>query len=164
MTNELSRTADPSAFQLERTAMGRLVCTTAQGERFESVVPVRAFPIAAPQEGISIVSAEGHEVVWIDRLADLPEATRALLADELASREFTPVIERLVSVSTFSTPSTWTVLTDRGQTSFILKGEEDIRRLAGGALLIADSHGIHYAVRDRFALDKHSKKLIERFL
>jgi hypothetical protein len=154
-----------TAFELSRTPMGRLVCTLADGSRHESVQPVRSFPLAAPDEGIALVSTEGHELAWITRLSDLPAATRTLLEEEFASRELTPVILQLLSVSTFATPSTWTVLTDRGETRFILKGEEDIRRLGdAGALLITDTHGLHYRVPDRFALDKHSKKLIERFL
>ena len=44
------------------------------------------------------------------------------------------------------------------------KGEEDIRRLALPALLIADSHGIHYLIHDRYALDHHSRKILDRFL
>ena len=110
------------------------------------------------------MGANGHEVLWIARLDDAPVAARALIAEELAAREFVPVIDRLLAVSTFATPCVWTVATDRGETKFTLKGEEDIRRLAGGALLVTDSHGVGYRVRDRFALDRHSRKLIERFL
>ena len=151
-------------FTLERTPRGRLACITADGTRHEEVVPVRAFPLTAPEEGLSIVGSDGHEIVWIDRLADLPEPERGMIAEDLAAREFVPVIRRLLRVSTFSTPSTWTVDTDRGETNFVLKGEEDIRRLGGGALLVADSHGVHYRVEDRFALDRNSRSLIERFL
>ena len=67
-------------------------------------------------------------------------------------------------MSTFSTPSVWQVDTDRGLTSFVLKGEEDIRRLKDGALWISDSHGIQFVVRDRRALDRRSRRLLERFL
>jgi hypothetical protein len=56
------------------------------------------------------------------------------------------------------------VQTDRGATQFVLKGEEDIRRLDGGALLITDANGVSYRVRDRLGLDRHSRRLIERFL
>ena len=63
-----------------------------------------------------------------------------------------------------ATPSTWTIVTDRGETKLILKGEEDIRRLAAPALLIADSNGIQYLIRDRQALDAHSRKILDRFL
>ena len=43
--------------------------------------------------------------------------------------------------------------------------EDDIRRLRGpGALLIADSQGIHFMIRDRKMLDAHSQKILKRFL
>lgn len=151
-------------WQLERNAFGRLVLTDAAGERHENVVPVRAFPIAAPDEGLSLVSQDGHELAWLDRLGDLPPAVREMVETELGSREFVPEIRRLISVSTFATPSTWTVETDRGETQFILRGEEDIRRLAGSTMLIADSHGIQFLVRDLSKLDRQSRKLLDRFL
>lgn len=151
-------------FQLERDAHGRLVLTTADGRRHPGVVPVRAFPIAAPNEGLSLVDGDGREVAWVEALDKLPLPLHALIAEELLSREFTPVIRRIVSVSTFSTPSIWQVDTDRGVTRFVLKGEEDIRRLNDGALWIADSHGIQFIVRDRRALDPRSRRLLGRFL
>ena len=151
-------------YQLHRNAFGRLVFTSADGETSEGVMPVRAFPIAAPDDGIALVDPHGHELAWIDRLADLPADLRGLVESELASREFMPVIERIVDVSSFATPSTWTIITDRGETKLILKGEEDIRRLAAPALLIADSNGIQYLIRDRNALDAHSRKILDRFL
>lgn len=151
-------------FKVVRNAFGRLVLTLASGEVHDGVVPVRAFPIAAPEEGISLVSADGHELAWIDRLANLPDDARALVMEELASREFMPEIQRLREVSSFATPSTWTVDTDRGETRFVLRGEEDIRRLGGSALLIADAHGVQFLIRDMMALDRHSRKLLDRFL
>ena len=150
-------------FKLSRNAFGKLVFADANGVH-EGVVPVRAFPIGAPDTGIAIVDVDGHELAWINRLEDLPADTRALLQEELKSREFLPVISRIRHVSTFAVPSTWEVDTDRGVTSFVLKGEEDIRRIAGAALLIADSHGVQYLIRDQGALDKGSRKLLDRFL
>ncbi len=151
-------------FQLEHNTHGRLVFINREGERFDNCVPVRAFPLGAPDESISIVSAAGHEVQWIDQLSALPEPLRELLQTALKEREFTPEIHRIVSVSTFSTPSVWTLETDRGTTQLQLAGEEDIRRLAGGALLIADTQGVHFKVKDVQALDRASRKLLERFL
>ncbi|HEV8690625.1 MAG TPA: DUF1854 domain-containing protein [Ideonella sp.] len=153
-------------FRLERNALGRLIYTAAGGERHEGVTPVRAFPIGAPDEGLSLVSAEGRELVWVPRLSALPAPTRELIEQELAQREFIPEIRRLVKVSTFSSPSTWDVETDRGPAQLVLKGEEDIRRLPGtrAALLITSGHGIVFKVPDLLALDRHSKRLLERFL
>lgn len=151
-------------YRLCRNAFGRLEFTAADGETHDGVVPVRSFPITAPDQGIALVDPYGHELAWIDRLADLPDDLRALLEGELARREFMPVIRRIVSVASFATPSTWQVETDRGLASFVLKGEEDIRRLTPPALLIADSHGIHFLIRDRRALDQHSRSILDRFL
>jgi len=151
-------------FQLHRNSFGRLVLTDTGGAIHEGVVPVHAFPISAPAEGVALVDADGHELVWLDNLTDLPVSTRTLLQEELARREFIPEIQGILHVSTFATPSLWEVETDRGRTSFILKGEDDIRRLNHNTLLIADSNGIHYLIRDTQQLDKHSRKLLDRFL
>ncbi|MCK6390872.1 MAG: DUF1854 domain-containing protein [Azonexus sp.] len=154
----------PATIQLLRDACGRLVLITENGERHEGVTPVRAFPIAAPDEGISLISVEGHEVLWADRIADLPPVTRELIEAELASREFVPEISCIRQVSSFACPSTWEITTDRGETRLTLKGEEDIRRLTPTRLLIADAHGIQYLIRDMQTLDRHSRKLLDRFL
>lgn len=158
-------TLDSGRFELRRTDFGKLVLTNEKGEQFEGVVPVRAFPIQSPDDGISLVNADGREVAWVDRLEDLPPQAQGLIRAELASREFMPVVQRIVSVSSYSTPCTWAVETDRGDTEFVLRGDEDIRRLGrSNALLISDAHGIHYLVRDQKALDTHSKRVLDRFL
>jgi len=152
------------SFDLTRNAYGRLVLTDEEGNLHEGVLPVRAFPISEPDTGIAVVDTEGHEVVWIERLSDLPPALAGLLQEELASREFMPLIERIKQVSSFATPSTWEVVTDRGEVSFVLKGEEDIRRLGQTALIVADSHGIQFLIRDIATLDKTSRRILDRFL
>lgn len=152
-------------FLLTRNPFGKLVYTGADGTTHTGVVPVRAFALTAPDEGIALLSAEGKELQWIERLSDLPEGLRALIEEELAQREFMPVIQRIVRVSSFATPSTWQIETDRGPTELILKSEDDIRRLRGAkSLLIADSNGIHYLIADRTALDTQSRKFLKRFL
>lgn len=157
----MSKAAD---FQLTRNPFGKLVFTGADGAVHEGVIPVHAFPVSAPQEGISLVTGDGHELVWIERLTDLPDATCVLLQEELASREFIPEIHRIRHVSSFATSSAWQVETDRGDATFILKGEDDIRRLSPATLLIADSNGIHFLIRDSQTLDNASRMLLDRFL
>ena len=153
-----------SDFTLSRNGFGKLVMTLADGTAHEGVLPVRAFPISAADDGVSLMSTDGHELAWLPRLDVLPAQTRTLIEAELASREFMPEIRKIIGVSTYATPSTWTVQTDRGQTDLVLRGEEDIRRLTGNTLLISDSHGIHYLIRDQSALDKPSRKILDRFL
>jgi hypothetical protein len=151
-------------FQLTRNAFGRLVFNDQSGDTQEGVIPVRSFPITDPDQGIALVDSQGHELLWIERLADLSDDCRQLIEAELANREFMPEIKRLRKVSSFITPSTWHVETDRGEASFILKGEEDIRRLTNSSLMITDSHGIHFLIRDRLSLDRQSRKLLDHFL
>lgn len=151
-------------FGLSRDPFGRLVLRLADGTEHTGVVPVRAFPIGAPDEGLSLMSADGHELRWVDRVDALPAAERTLVEEDLASREFVPRIDAILAVSSFATPSTWTVETDRGRAELVLKAEEDIRRLSRGTLLIADRDGVHYLVRDVAALDRASRRLLDRFL
>ena len=149
---------------LTRDAHGVLNFSNQDGVQHLGVSIVRAFPIDAPDEAISIIGQDGHELAWIAQLSDVDEVSRELITTELAHKEFTPLIERLQSVSSFATPSTWTVETNRGLTSFVLKGEEDIRRLPDRSLLITDSHGVTYRIANLMALDRWSRKLLDRFL
>lgn len=151
-------------FKLSWNTFGRLVYTGANGDVHEGVAPIRAFPIGAPDEGISLVSSDGQELAWISRLTDLPDEARGIVEKELASREFMPEIRRIQRVSSFTAPSTWHVETNRGDASFTLKGEEDIRRIVATSLLIADSHGVQFLIRDTQALDTASRKILDRFL
>jgi hypothetical protein len=151
-------------FQLRRDSFGKLILTGADGEEHVDVVPVRAFPIQSPDQGISLVRDGGKEVAWIDDMATLDPHLRTLVQDALDGREFMPVIASIVDVSSFATPCTWTVKTDRGDTAFTLKGEEDIRRIGETALIIADNHGIQFLIRDMFTIDKNSRRILDRFL
>lgn len=151
------------AHQLERDTLGQLVFVDAIGERHIGVYPVRAFPITAPAAGIGIMNQSGKEVCWFPDVALIPKVELTLIEEELAAREFMPVIEKITQVSTFATPSIWDIETDRGPTRIRLKGEEDIRRIAGNTLLIADSNGLQFVIRDSTQLDKVSKKLLDRF-
>lgn len=151
-------------FTLVRNPFGRLTLTTSVGEVVEAVVPVRAFPIQSPEVGISLVHTDGHEVAWIEQLADVPEPAQSLIREELQLREFMPTILSIESVTSFSTPCTWRVKTDRGNTSFVLRGDEDIRRVGTSMLLVTDSHGIQFLIRDASDLGRDSRKILDRFL
>lgn len=151
-------------FQLTRDAFGKLVFSNAAGETHSGVIPVRAFPIAAPEHDIAIVSTDGKELAWIDALADLPLSLRSLILEELGNREFLPEILAITHVSAFASPSTWQLKTDRGPASLVLKGEEDIRRIGESSLMIADAHGVQYLIRNLKQLDRSTRKLLDRFL
>lgn len=153
-----------SPFDLQRDAFGHWTLTLPDGTHHTGVVAVRAFPVSDAQGGAALMDSEGHEIVWIAQIHELSVELQARVLQVLNEREFLPEILQLQAVSSFATPSTWTVQTNRGITQFMLKGEEDIRRLTGTVLLINDAHGVQYMIRDLAAMDRQSRKLLDRFL
>jgi hypothetical protein len=151
-------------FTLAFDPFGKLVVTLADGTQHVGAVVARAFPIATPDQCISILSAEGKELAWVENLNDLPVNERDIVAQALQGREFMPEILRLDGVNSFSTPSIWRVQTNRGPAQLVLKGEEDIRRLSASRLIVADAHGVQFLIRDLPSLDRHTRKLLDRFL
>jgi hypothetical protein len=151
-------------FQLHLDAWGRLVLVEAGGKEHIGVEPVRGFPISEPHWGISICDAEGHELLWLDSLDELPETLRQLVEESLARREFLPVLRRILKISTLVEPSEWEVETDRGRTRFILNNEDDVRPLDDHRALVIDANGIRYVIPDLRLLDAGSRRVLERYL
>ena len=163
LPNTLAAVDFSQPLPLSRNPFGRLVLHKDGSDHV--VNPVRAFPLTAPMQGVSLIGEDGKEALWIHDLNAVDAAARRLLDEDLAAREFQPLIQRIVSVSTFSVPSVWALETDRGTVNMTLKAEEDIRKLNGRQnLLITSADGVHYKLPDTSKLDKASRKLLERFL
>ena len=157
-------TVAPPAIELEYDTFGRLVLNDAAGRRHVGVEPIRAFPLSDPRRSISICNAEGVEVLWIEDLDAAPAAARQMIEEELSRREFMPVIQRVVRVSSNTDPSRWEVETDRGATEFMLKNEDDVRRVGPRGAILLDSSGMRYLVPDTRKLDSASRRVLERYL
>ena len=160
----MSTAPAPTAFTLSLDSFQRLVARLADGTEVIGVTPVRAFPLSAPDAGFALLDDAGHERVWIPTLSALTAPDQRLFSAELALREFTPEITQVTQVSTYNLPSTWSVETDRGPTVLVLKALEDIRAVTPNSLLIADSYGIQYRIREISALDKRSRRILDHFM
>jgi Domain of unknown function (DUF1854) len=152
------------SLRLQLDSFGRLVLTDARGAVHSGVVPVRAFPLSDPQHWIALCDAQGHELALIEDTKDLPAETRDLLAADLAGREFLPAIRRITAVSGSSEPCEWQVETDRGPTRFMLKSEDDVRRIGPHRALVIDADGVRYLVADSRRLDAFSRRTLERYI
>ncbi len=64
-----------------------------------------AFRSARAGEGISLVGGDGRELVWIDRVDQLPAARRALLEEELAVRDFAPTLSSCMQCRASACPA-----------------------------------------------------------
>ena len=150
--------------QFDQGPSGRWYYVSADGQQHDHVMAVRSFPVSAPEEGIALVDVDGKELLWIPHLNLLADPARTQIVKAINQREFMPQIVKLYGVSGFLTPSTWDIETDRGRTSLLLKGEEDIRRLSASVLLVTDAHGVQFLIRDLARMDRYSRKLLDRFL
>ena len=81
--------------------------------------------------------------------------------EELASREFLPVIESIEAVSD-GDPAEWAVITDRGPRRFTVSGPDDVDRLADSSAVVVDTFGVRYQIRSVTALDPQSRRLFEK--
>lgn len=161
----MNNASTPADFTLQRDVWGQLVLTLADGRRLVGVEVARAFPISAPAEYVSICDAEGHEVMCIEDPSALPPAVLAILDEELARREFLPIVLRIEEVFADTDPSQWRIVTDRGPTTFWMEdSDNDVRRLGPNRILLVDSHDIRYLIADTRRLDGVSRRILGRYL
>ena len=140
-------------------------------EFFERIVPVRAFPISAPDTFIAIrqpdtqLDGQGAEIGMIESLSDFPAEISALIRDELGRRYFTPCIHKIHSLREKAGHSYWDVTTTAGRVEFIMNNPtSNIRTLEDGRVFMYDIDGNCFTIDDPKKLDKHSYKKIEIYL
>ena len=153
-----------ATIRLERRSDGTLLVQLPGNLEQLEVFPLRLFPLSEPQKWIALLNPEGREVALLDSLENLLPAARELLNEELSRREFVPIIRQITWVSGNSEPCSWRVRTDRGETEFVLKNEDDIRRLGARSVLVVDSHGIRYLIPDREQHDSFSQRIVEWYV
>jgi hypothetical protein len=158
------RCAGIPGFGLYHDEWGQLVLIDAEGARRVGVTPVRMFPFSDPERWLSITDGSGREIVCIENLDSLAPEVREVLHTDLARREFVPVIRRIVWVSSILEPCEWQVETSRGSTTFVLKSEDDVRRLGPNQALVLDSAGVRYLIADIRNLDAPSRRVLERYV
>ena len=151
-------------FSLSQDDWGRLVLIDPEGGRHVGVEPVRGFPLTDPDRWISFCDSEGREILTIGSIDELPPEVRKILDEQLALREFVPVIARIARISGEACPSDWDVETDRGPTRFTLDSEDDVRRLGPHGILISDARKMRYQIADLRALDPSSRAYLDRYL
>jgi hypothetical protein len=152
-------------FTLERDAWGQLVMHCADGRRLVGVEPVRPFPISGADGFLCLCDAEGREVAFIEQPDQLAPNVRQLLEEELAGREFMPVVCKINRVKADIDPSEWHIITDRGPVTFLMEdSDNDVRRLSPTRFVLVDSHGVRYLIDDVQKLDAGSRKILDRYL
>ncbi len=151
-------------FELARNRWGRLVMTDENGNQHEDVSVVPLFPITEPRKWISIITSDGKEIASIENPEEYSSEIQEHLKNELTYRDFVPRISKVLQVSGTSEPCEWHVETNHGPTRFVLKSEEDIRRLSVHEVIIVDANGGRFRVDDTRKLDARSLRYIEWYV
>jgi len=152
------------SFELIEDEMGRLTLQRAGKDDSKDVRLRRAFPWSHPAEHLSIRSSDGKELLLIEDLRSLDQATRAIIDRWLASHSFIPKITRVEYVDVRFGYQQWNVQTDRGPAEFRVQEREDIRFLPDGRFGIKDADGNVYELKRLDELDPHSRHAIEALL
>lgn len=150
-------------FFLSCNGFGKFVMILVDGIVYEGVVFVCVFFIFVVDEGLSLMSIDGCELVWIMQLVVLLVFMCMLIEVEFGVCEFMFEICKIVGVLIYVMFSMWMVQIDCGQIDFVLCGEEDIWCLIGIMLFIFDSYGIYYLICDLLVFDKYSCKIFDWF-
>lgn len=148
-------------WRLERRPHGRLDFIDAGGREHGDVDVLRAFPVTSPAGPVAIVGENDVELAWIESLAAVEPRLRVVLEEELAKREFLPLIERIEAVSD-SEPAEWSVVTDRGHRRFTVAHADDILRLPDSSAVITDTFGVRYTIPSVARLDTRSRRFFEQ--
>lgn len=162
--NKTNLSAPKESFRFSRDEWNHLSVTDPSGKEYRDIHIVPLFPVSAPAQLISIVSADGEEIACFDSLQGLDPPCLQLLKEELAMREFAPVIEKIIRVSGTQEPCEWIVLTNHGETSFVINSEEDVRRVSNRSVVITDANGIRFRVEDMYKLDRRSRSFVEWYI
>ena len=147
-----------------------LELTTDTTETFERVVLFRCFPITNPDEFISVREPDskkmgrGKEIGMIRYITDFSEDVRALFAEELERRYFSPIINKIISVKEKFGYTYWETNTSAGPITFVLNNPfSNIRTLEDGRVFIADLDGNTFQIPNPADLDATSYKKIEMY-
>lgn len=138
-------------------------------ETFERIVIIRAFPITNPDDFLSVREAgnggRGDEIGLIETIHLFDDETVSLLNEELDRRYFIPEITKIFSMKEKYGYHYTEAQTSAGRVKFVMNNpSNNIRTLEDGRVLITDTDGNCFCLRDPQKLDKQSYRLIEIYL
>lgn len=161
---------DVHRLRFHRSAGGLLALTVREEDgsetHYDRVIVLRAFPLTAPEEHLSIRLPNGarSELGMLRRLSDLDEEGERLVREELATRYFMPRITRVLSFHRRRAVY-MDVECDLGRRRITMRDNvSSVRHLEDGRILFTDVDGTSYELCDPKSLDKASYRRIEVFL
>jgi len=153
---------DPKTLQITKTDAGLKAIIENQEHEIERLA--RAFPRSNPDQYVSLMDTEGHEIGIIENPDQLDDTSRDIVAAELKAIYFVPIIHTIQSVTPKGTGSIWEVETDDGPRTFRIMGRESLDGSDAPSIEIHDENGKRYKIEDYWEMDSDSKDLISDLL
>jgi len=151
--------------RIERRPDGTLAVELAgRAEPATEAKVARCFPWSLPGRYVSILNKDGEELALLESLEQLPPDSRRIVEEELSAVVFNPRIRRVLSRKDEFGITSITAETDRGEVTFQVRSEDDVRSLSATRVLFRDADGNVYEVADITRLDRASRKHLERYL
>lgn len=155
------RQLTPDSVELSRDPHNRLRLSLTDGDTFDEVKPVRAFPLTSPSTCVFLLDSEGDEIGLIEDIDQLPEDSRDTLNEELSLEYFMTRVVSINSVKSRHGVTTWDLETDRGRRTIHVKDRNDIRKLSARRVMFTDVEGMRFEVPDAEKLDDRSQALLD---
>jgi hypothetical protein len=163
-TNSQPNESPTRVERIERDDAGRLqVYITGRDEPIAGARLARYFPWSLPGAYISVRDADNHEVVMLNELDELDDASRAVAEQELADKIFNPKITQVISHKREFGITTIHAMTDRGRVEFQFEGRDNVRVLSPTRALFRDVDGNTLELPDLNQLDPASRRFMSRY-
>lgn len=145
-------------FKLYYQPEGRLRLET-EDRCWLEVRPTWAAPLTYPNRYLALVDGKDKEIVMITNPDDLPAEHKQIIEAELHRRYLTSKVLSIVSAKTEFGATYWTVDTERGRKEFVTMSlQENAQWMGPTQLLLIDTDGNRYEIRDTTALDDASRR------
>ena len=161
---------DPINCELSRDEHGRLKARTEDGEVYNGVFAVRAFPASMPERFISLRCADAdgreHEIGVVRDLAEWPEEAQRLVRIALDRRYRMREITRIVRITEKQNHLYWEVdVKGRGRESFVMRWQQNTAMDFGEqGKLLSDVDENLYLVRNIPNLSRREHRMYTRYI
>lgn len=158
------RVLDPSLVKVSRVEGGALELRYGD-EVYYPIRVKRAFPLTNPENYIVLMKENGKQIGMIEDINKIDEESKRNILEELDTVFFVPQIKKIFWVKERFGSSRWKVETDRGIKEFATGSiHESVKEVEDGHIIITDTEGLQYEIKDINELPPKSRAIILRYV
>ena len=153
---------------VKKNSDGWLRVMLKDGAVFDQVRAAYSFPVSHKQGFIVLskgIGADSQEIGIIKEVSGLSDEDQKTIIADAESRYFVPIIVDVLSIIRDIGINTWTVVTDRGASTFVVrKGRESTVNDNQGMITVTDVNENRYRIISVDTLPLKARKIIEKMV